>query len=69
MAKFGWFAFPQSDTSPVSSSDRLASPFDPDRKVAPHGVDEIDFDQRIAHWEALVSAPHGDEENDGANDN
>lgn len=79
MAKFGWLEFPQIVASPVPLSpvplspaplpDGRASPFDPDRKVAPDGVDEIDFDQRIAQWEALVSATGEDEENGTANDN
>ncbi len=30
------------------------------RKVAPEGQDEIDFDQRIAHWDRLIDPPGND---------
>ena len=43
----------EEQTSAPDGAKALANP----RKVAPHGFDEIVFDDRIAQWEELIDTP------------
>lgn len=69
MDVFSWLGFPTKSKVLVRVSiPPRTYPGDP-RKVAPEGLDEIDFNKRIAEWENLLD-PLGRGQNSGCvNDN
>ncbi|MEM6585541.1 MAG: hypothetical protein AAF692_07285 [Pseudomonadota bacterium] len=69
MTMFGWVGFPSKFKAPLLIPVSLAPEFDPLRKVAPPGMDEIDFDKRIALWESLIAASGDEDDDEAVNDN
>ena len=69
MKLFGWVGFPLKAKGPLLIPVSLAPEFDPLRKVAPPGLDEIDFDKRIALWDSLIGASGDENDDEAVNDN
>ncbi|MEM7701437.1 MAG: hypothetical protein AAF251_05820 [Pseudomonadota bacterium] len=66
---FGWLGNAPKDQEYKGVSLSLTPSFDPLRKVAPAGLEEIDFEQRIAQWESLLGPSEEDDKADPVNDN
>ena len=62
MNMFGWWDEILRGKAPLLIPRAPAARFDPCRKVAPPGLDEIDFDKRIALWDSLIAASGGEDE-------